>query len=365
MYWYGNIGIEPSQLAETRRKPTKGFRRIAELLSAGVLSQREQVETFTAISILQEINVLMRSLGITDLVKLSKDDQVLYDDSAGADDDDLGSAVEQLQVNQRGLNGTVFETLTMMLEHHLDEIALIIEVRIRRVHEIGICPIQIIVNGLAAEMRGSGDLAVDATAVNKTFASQDTYNAFASKHREQFDGFMLRLELAVRQHMSVQDVHRSTRTKILRPDTAFNGEPSGQKDAKDHDPVFNRYDSTSDMFFYCWLWSSYSHDHGIHITDATLVDALGSDIFTIDELGVDAADGDLLNPDVPIAEVDTSSWESVSGFDTETSKGWFGADAGDSSGGGGWLDAFTGDSGGGDSGGSSCGSSCGGGCGGD
>jgi hypothetical protein len=369
MYWYGHIAIEPSQLAEVRRKPTKGFKRIAELLTVGILSQREQVETFTAISILQDINVVMRSLGITDLVRLSKDEQSLYDDSEGQFDNDLEPAIEQLQSNSTLRNGTVFETLTMMLEHHLEELALVIEVRIRRVHDVGICPIQIVVNGLAASMRGSGDLAANASVVTDTFASQENYDAFANKHREQFDAFMSRLELAIRQKMSIQDLHKSVRTKVVRPDSvSATAIQSKRNTTTDSDPVFDRYDSTSDMFFYCWLWSSFSHDHGIHIADTTLVDGSGHDMLTINELGIDAGEASLLDPQVPIAEVDASSWDSAAGVDSDSSKGWFGGDTSSDSSGGGWLDSFgfgDSDGGGGSDGGSSCGSSCGSGCGGD
>jgi len=47
MYMNGFVDIDPSHLTEIRRKPTKGFRRFAEILTLGVLSEKEERETFT------------------------------------------------------------------------------------------------------------------------------------------------------------------------------------------------------------------------------------------------------------------------------------------------------------------------------
>ena len=85
--------IDPSQLTHIRRKPTKGFRRFAELLTGNLLTKNEEHETFTAIDH-AEINVVLRSIGVTDVVKFSKDDQVVYDDSASTSSDDMADAIK-------------------------------------------------------------------------------------------------------------------------------------------------------------------------------------------------------------------------------------------------------------------------------
>ena len=149
----------------------------------------------------------------------------------------------------------MFDSMTLMLEHHLDEIALVIEVRIIRSHAVGLYPIQIVVNGLAVDFQGDAESLQQK--FTSTFSEQANYNAFTQNIRGKFDGFMNRLELAVRQKMQIDDLHKDVRAKIIRPtntDTLSNN--TNNRDSDHYDPVFDRYDSTSDMFFYCWMWSS-------------------------------------------------------------------------------------------------------------
>jgi hypothetical protein len=378
MYMSGYVDIDPSHLTRIRLKPTKGFRRFAEIVCLGLLSEKEEQETFTAIAILQEINVALRSLNITDVVRFTKDDEIIYDDQDGRDTDDMGFVLKAVS-REEGILPTVFESLSLLLEHHLPDITLIIDVRIRRNHIIGGYPIQIAVNGLSTEFRGHEDDQSLNNCLEQSFVDENAYQAVESKLREQFDKFMRSLELAVRQKMMVDDVRYSSSLKILRPinpktpdapapqpfdDFTSNSSPNS-------DPVFQRYSSNSDAFAYCWLWSSFMHSHGTHVHDATLVDDRGGHLLTVGPDGFNAGESTALDPDTPFAESDALSYGKVQGEISDSSVrsggGFFGDDT---SSGSGWLSIFgqdgggdSGDHGGGDSG-SSC-SSCGGGCSGD
>ena len=88
MYLKAVMSIDPSQLTEIARvRPTKGFARVAYYLTGGLVKTEEERETFCAISILQEINVVMRSIGIDDVVRLATDDIVFYEDTESKTDD--------------------------------------------------------------------------------------------------------------------------------------------------------------------------------------------------------------------------------------------------------------------------------------
>ena len=77
MFFESTITIDPSQITEIDKfKPTKGFARIAHIMSAGLTSPTEERETFCAIAILQQVNLVMRSMGIDNIVGLSKDDVI-------------------------------------------------------------------------------------------------------------------------------------------------------------------------------------------------------------------------------------------------------------------------------------------------
>jgi hypothetical protein len=185
---------------------------------------------------------------------------------------------------------------------------------------------------------------------------------------------MQNLELTVRQKMMIDEVRYSSSLKILRPTQDPKPNASAIQSANhldgnstsNADPVFQRYNSSSDAFAYCWLWSSLMHSHGTNVHDATLVDERGEHLMTVGPDGFNAGESTALDPNVPFAESDASAYGEVNAEVSESSTklgGFFGDDSSSDSG---WLGSFgldgggdTGDYGGGDSG-SSC-SSCGGG----
>jgi hypothetical protein len=270
--------------------------------------------------------------------------------------------LDRVESDSRGFASTIFNTMSLLVEHHLPEITVVIEVRIQRTHAIGQCPIQIIVNGLASTFSQEEETAMEK--MNQSFEDQLGYNAFTDHFREQFDDFMQELEEAVGRHMQVDKVRRSSEAKILRPNPQ--NEPAGRNTAasfsssgnslssQNSDPVFQRYDSTSDAFAYCWIWSTLMNTHDIQPQDVTIVDEGGSAIGVVDGEGQehDAAG----SSDSAFTDSDDAS-RTIADTDTNTGSGF--SD---------WLSSFGGFDGGdaGGGGDSSCGgSSCGGGCGGD
>jgi hypothetical protein len=370
MYMNGYVDIDPSHATEIRRKPTKGFRRFAEILTGGALSQQEEHETFTALSILQEINVALRSLGITDVVRFTKDDVIIYDDQDSESTDDMEIVLEKLQRESGMGKASVFQSLSLLLEHHLPEITLIIEVRISRTHFVGGYPIRIAVNGLSTQFQTQSDDLSLKDRLDQAFANQGSYEAFESELRTEFDNFMMRLEETVRQKMAIDDARRSTQLNIVRPrneDNPATASSLANQSTNDHsssnsDPVFQRYHSGSDAFAYCWMWSSLMHSHGTHVQNATIVDEQGQRLMTVGEEGFNAGESSALDPSTPFEDSDAILFDPTAGDvgDDATSRmsGFSGGDDGAT--GSSWLDSFGfgGDSDGGDFG-SGC-SSCGG-----
>jgi len=388
VYLSATMTIDPSHLTQLRRKPTKGFRRFAELLTGNLLSQREEHETFTALSIMQEINIALRSVGVTDVVKFTKDDQVLYEDRASTSSDDMPQAIDTL-TRQRTPQGETFSTLSLLLEHHLATIAVIIEIRVSRVHDIGVYPIQISLNGLDAELQATEGLQTLNDRLEGVFASQQTYDAYTESKKNEFEAFVLQLELAFRRRMSIDNLHRRVHANIVRPGltpprpsgAAGGAIPdSGPAATPDTDsaPMLQRYHSGADSMMYLWMWSSFMHSHNTYCHGATIVTESGVPAFSVGDEGFHAGESAALDPEAPfeapdclIAPIEELGGEVSNGTDfdllqtstgDETRSSWFDSFAfgGDVSG----HDGGAGGDGGGDAGGSSCGSSCGGGCGG-
>ncbi len=386
MYLSATMTIDPNSLTQLRRKPTKGFRRFAELLTANLLSKKEEHETFTAISIMQELNVVLRSIGVTDVVKFTKDDQVLYDDSESTNSDDMEIALDSL-TRDRFADQTAFSYLSLLLEHHLQTLALIIEIRVSRVHDVGIYPIQISINALDTQMQATDGPNSLEDRLNEVFQSQQSYDSYTEAKRAEFDAFMQQLEEAFRSRMSIANLYSRVHANVIRPgltpakNNRSTADAGSDASFDNSAPMLQRYQGgySDNSLLYMWMWSSMMHSNNMHCHHTTIVDERGKPAFSVGEEGFNAGETTALDPETPFEKPDFPI-EPVEGISGEVSDsadfGLFGGQGGDT--GSSWFDSFSfgdsvggdagsfgGDGGGGGDGGASCGgASCGGGCGG-
>ena len=385
MYLEGKITVDPSELTNiVAVKPTKGFARIAHALTGGIVSSKEERELFCAITILQQLNVVMRSVGVDNVVSITKDDVTIYEDIAGREGD-LKEALDQFVQTSQATSGAVFDTLRMTLEHHRKKMTYYIDLTITRNHAVGEHPIKVILNGMPQALSAASGEDHVQTRLTSIFASQSSYDGFIAKYKALFSEFLDELRSAFSKHMSLDHIHMTDRVKIVRPKKRVSSKDqsptrSSHSSGSDttyyyDDPVYNDHHGFEDSFFYAWLWSDRCHSHNVHCHDCVIVDEHGADIMEVGATGFDAGSSDALNVDAEFcvpetgcevvhsghefdAEIDASSIGEITTTGGDTGGGWFDSLVGD---GGGWFDSFSGD--GGDSGGSSCGS-CGGGCGG-
>ncbi len=384
MFLSATMTIDPTSLTQIRRKPTKGFRRFAELLTANLTSKKEEHETFTALSILQELNVALRSIGVTDVVKFTKDDQTLYDDSASDKTDDMPQVIEALS-RARQPNLEHFSGLSMLLEHHLTTIALILEIRVLRIHEVGIYPIQISINGLDAQMQSAETPMKLNKQLDQVFESQQTYDAYIESKKAEFEAFVAKLELAFRSGMKIENLHCRIYTNIVRPGLTPSQSPAASPDYAGTDsgsaPIFQRYPNQQhgvlgdhSSLMYLWMWSSMMHSHNTHCQHTTIVDESGRPAFSVGGDGFNAGEAATLDPgaDFQAPDCEITPVEGVGGeASSSTDFGIFSGDGGSASDtGSSWFDSFSfggdtsGDGGSSCASGAPCGSSCGSGCGG-
>ena len=190
-----HLFIDPSQITEIKRKaPTKAFGRLASVLTRGLTSPNEERETFCALILLQEVNVVMRAVGIDDIVRLSKDGVAVYEDVQGRQGD-LKEAMEAFAAKVSKESAQVFETLEIVLNHKAIDIDYRISINIKRIHPVGEYPISIVIDGVLTDNRASND-------DKEIFASNEGLNAAL------FSNFVGRIEAAFKNHMEVDDLHR-------------------------------------------------------------------------------------------------------------------------------------------------------------
>ena len=113
MYFYGKLSVDPSSLTHVGIvEPTKAFAKILRFMTAGLASAKEERETFTAVSILQQFNRVFMSLGISNIVRIAKDGEDFYLDTEGREND-LKEAMEAFAKKASGSSSQKpFESLS-------------------------------------------------------------------------------------------------------------------------------------------------------------------------------------------------------------------------------------------------------------
>ena len=377
MYLHGKLTIDPSQFTEIARlKPTKGFGRMAHFLTGGLVSSKEERETFCAVSILQQINVVMRSLEITNIVRLAKDETIFYEDNAGVEGD-LKQALDQFEQKVNPAEAKLFNTLQLVLEHRVDELKCLLDIRVQRTHSVAEHPITITINGIPDTVEAELGEDVVRQQLRSIFGSQPSYDAYVQSQKQSFTAFLEELKKAFTLRMRVDDVHVKSCVKIIRPRNRVHHReeiPKVTGSYYAYDPIFHDHDGLGEAFFVTWLWAEMCHTHDIHCRDCTIVDSAGRDVLEVGSDGFQAGEGSTMNLDErfelpagsdvrPVDGSDysreiTAATESVASIGTEETTKQTGWSFGDLFGGdtGGWADA------GGDGGdGGGCGGGCGGG----
>ena len=117
MYFSGSLTVDPSQLTNIKKvRPQKAFRRMLYQLTAGLVSDQEEHETFTAVAILQQLNQVLRQLGVTNIIRLAHDDIDFYHDTEGKEND-LKEAFDTYDLTISDAMSQVFSQLFLVVDH--------------------------------------------------------------------------------------------------------------------------------------------------------------------------------------------------------------------------------------------------------
>lgn len=365
MYFHGTLSIDPSAPTEMERQmPTKAFRRLLHTMTLGLSTPQDEVETFGAVQILQQINRGLRAVGIDNVVRLAKDDQDVYLDEDGLQDD-MQQAMSAFAAAQRGASMGLFEELTLVCEHHDDEFSYLVEVHVRRRHTVGEMPIEIVIDGVLPgwqRQTGEGRDALLAR-LRSEFEDEEALEAFLATREELFREFVHRLEAAVQVALPTDRIEVAVARRIVRANQVVtDDEESLRGDRKAQDPALQGYHGFQDHLFYLFLWPDFLGSQNYHCHSTQVVDPQGQVLFQVREDPVATAGSSAFQPGESMSIPDgavvgggVAPAGAIAAADTDgVSSGWLsgfgGSDVGDTSS----ISSC----------GSSCGASCGGGCGG-
>lgn len=371
MYFSSKLTVDPSQVTEIQVvKPTGAFALIIHTLTAGRTSEKEEIETFSALAILQQFQRVMESMGVNNVVRLAKDDFDFYIDTEGKKDD-LEEAMMEFSLRVDSIESEVFETLYMILEHEDSDMKYLIEVEIHRRHKMGVPPIVIQVNAVIGELtrrKNESDQQLK-NRMQRIFQTQEDYEGYLRGKEAGFHHFVSTIQQNLKKFIRVDLVEVENKRNIIRPKEKVSQPEQIPHGYEYSQPIYHGYHGFGEVFLYAWLWSSLLHSNNIYVNNASIVDSSGQDVMHVGEEGFQGGEGDTLDPDSEFAPPEEGDIEYESGneFDSELSDAGVMDDAGvdggidggggdldgssfgDSSsdmgdGGGSWLDSF-GDSG--------------------
>ena len=329
MYFSGQISINPTQATEIDIiKPTKAFSRILNFITAGGLEKKQERETFTAISILQQFNTVFRGLKITNIIRLCYNDIPFYEDKEGVEDD-LAIALDTFELETDALTSELFKTLTLVLEHHDSDFQYLLEVNIKREHSVDEDPITLKVNALLNELNvsESEQQSVKRKLGENVFASQESHDAYLATKQKAFNAFFQTLELEIRKFIHSEALTTNTSKSLIRP--ASKRSASHTPRGHSSEPVFCGYrgSNVGDFIFYSMIWSEMSHSHGMHVHDTAIFSEDGTHLIDVGAEGIDANQEAILDPATDLESIPESEGGTLS---ETTESSFFSLDSGDS-----------------------------------
>jgi hypothetical protein len=351
MYFASKLAIDPSSVTDIKTiKPDKAFAKILNIITAGGFNKKEEHETYTAISIMQQFNIIFRKMGITNVVHIAQDEIDFYLDEEGKKDD-LKEALESFKLNTDEVESSLFKQLKLVVEHEDANFTYLIQLEIKRIHNVGEYPIEIKVNGMLKDFMSKDENAVK-DKMEPIFSNQGNYDSFLNEKKLHFNTFIDQLSLNLETFIKTDDIKRDDNNHIIRPNK--NKRDQEKQPLNNREPVYagyHGYYGYHDTFFYGMLWGSMMHSHHIHCHDTVIMNEHGDHLGDVGTDGFNAGDSDVLNSDTDFESIDHAG---VSEFDG----GSMGESVDDSS----FFDGGSSEAS--CSSCSSC-SSCGGGCGGD
>ncbi len=296
MYFSTKLEIDPSQLTLIKKaQPTKLFAKFMHFLSLGQLSEKQEHETFTAVAIIQQLNMGLRSARVKNIIRLAIDEYDFYLDEKGVEDD-LEQAMFEFKAKVDPMESELFNTIYLVLEHDDDSFKYLIEISVTRKHIVGLYPINIYINGILRNFQ----LAPNEThselnaRMSQIFESQDKYDRFIEKMAENYNSFVTELEQALKKFIKVDDIRKKTNLQIIRPSKRIK-DVSEVRHERYGAPVYYGYYGFDSYFFYTWLWADALYSKNLYINNFILVDETGNEILSVGKTGFYAGETDTLN----------------------------------------------------------------------
>lgn len=315
MYLRAKIDVDPRSVVHRERTaPTDAFGKLLHYVTAKQTGDAVEVESFTRVSMLQQLRGALESIGVANVVRFAVDGIDVYNDKAGTPDD-LTAAVGSYIERKRELPpGAPFATLRLVVEHLVEGLRCLVEVSVQRTHAPGEDPVSLRINAVVAELslgfkEGIPQLAAR---MGPIFADSAGHAAYVEDKRAAFGRFIRGLENAVCGAMEVDSVQRVDHVCLVRPFGALQRVedlPLHHRNAE-NDPLFFGYRGFTRASAYAWLWLQACRQGAIEVARCRIVDERGLPVADVGDAPIAAATHPLFGFGEPV-EVDAGEGVTV------------------------------------------------------
>jgi hypothetical protein len=295
MYFTSKIEIDPSQITNIKRiKRDNVLIRLADILSQNVNDSKIELETFTVISILNQIKDGLEKLEIDNIIRLSINGFDFYLDK-DEQEHDLDYAISNLDKKIDPIESERFENIVLVLEHYDDDFKYYISIKISRKHKVGEYPIKIVTNGLIRKFYTEKfDEKHIKDIMRSSFDNQLSFSNLIANYRSKFDIFNSLLHNFLSKFIKVDGVNYKIYQKILRP-LFVKGDIRKINFNYNSEPAFHGYPGINKHFTYNLFWMELCRDNEIKCEKFILVDHNGQDALSFDNETVEAASSNIFN----------------------------------------------------------------------
>lgn len=304
MFFTAKIELDPSQQTLIKKVPASGlFSKFLDVLTFGNAGEKVEQESFTAVSVLQDIYSALKKMNIYNIIRLSVDEYDFYYDDKGLDND-IDDAVFQFTTKIDPIESEYFKTLFLVVEHLENDFKYLIEISINKKHKVGEYPIRLNINGVINKFKKQNDENIDElkNRMASTFSSQIDYDNFVNSNQFIFSGFIEELVLNIKSFLALDDIKIDIKPVLIRPKQKKE-DISDLNHVYHNQPVYYGYYGFDEYFFYSMLWSGMLYSSGLFINNIMIMDDLGNQINYIGDNGISASDSSFFDDNLPLDSV--------------------------------------------------------------
>lgn len=297
MFLTANLEIDPSQITKIKRINNYNVLfKLYDMLTANFKNQSFEQETFTVVSILNQIQMGLMRMGVTNVVKINVDNFDYFYDGEGREDD-LFEAFHSIEKSIEPIESQLFNKIELVLEHHDNDFKYLIDISIMRKHKVGEFPIKVKINGAFVDLKleKDEDISLVEGKLSEICSNQDSYDKYTRNKKVVFQKFVREFEHTLSKFIKVDGIVLKFIDKIVRPKILVPGRREIREN-KNSELFFHGFHGISKCLTYTLYWGKYCSENSIYIKDFTLCDDFGKDIFAIGKEGFNAGEIDILKP---------------------------------------------------------------------